>query len=107
MTQSNKRIPALLTAACFALASGTASAGDAETGRQIFERWCTSCHASAGSANVRDAAPTLAAIVRKPSLSPDALKRWLANPHPPMPNLTLGRLEIENLVAYIESLRQN
>lgn len=107
MTQSNKRIPALLTAAGLALASGTASAGDAETGRQIFERWCTSCHASAGSTSVRDTAPSLATIVKKPALSPDALKRWLANPHPPMPNLTLGRLEIDNLVAYIESLRPN
>ncbi|NJO37736.1 MAG: hypothetical protein HC871_09095 [Rhizobiales bacterium] len=32
------------------------------------------------------------------------LKAWLADPHPPMPNLSLSRLEIDDLLAYIESL---
>ena len=107
MAQSRNRLLALSAAIALTTAGGAASAGDAETGRQTFERWCTSCHATAASASVRDTAPPLSTIVNRPTLSPEALRRWLADPHPPMPNLTLGRLEIENLVAYIESLRQN
>ena len=106
MARSNGRILAVLAALTAALTSNVALAGDAETGRQIFGRWCVSCHATAASAEARDVAPPLAVIVKKKSLSPDALRRWLADPHPPMPNLTLGRMEIEDLVAYIGSLRE-
>ena len=107
MAHSSGGIIGLITGLALTVVSAPGIAGDAESGRQTFARWCTSCHATAASASVRDTAPPLAAIVQKPSLSPDALKRWLADPHPPMPNLSLGRLEIENLVAYIESLRRN
>jgi hypothetical protein len=34
------------------------------------------------------------------------LGNWLTEPHPPMPNLNLTRLEIRDLAGYIFSLRK-
>lgn len=80
-------------------------AADAYQGERTFNQWCTSCHTKKGAKRARDAAPPLIELLDKKSLTPDAMRRWLANPHPPMPNLNLGRQEIENLIAYFESLR--
>lgn len=85
--------------------SGVARAADAEEGKRIYHSWCVTCHGSLTSTTVADAAPPLALILRNKSLSPAALRNWLANPHPPMPNLSLGRNEIDNIVSYLETLR--
>jgi mono/diheme cytochrome c family protein len=34
----------------------------------------------------------------------DEIRGWLADPHPPMPNLNLSRQEIDDILAYLESL---
>lgn len=96
-------------AAAMALATfwnGAAAQDRASQGREIARTWCAACHvvddaAAAGS----DAAPPFAVIAKDPAISPDRLRTWLADPHPPMPNLALDREEIEALVAYIDSLR--
>jgi mono/diheme cytochrome c family protein len=87
--------------------SGVASAQErVEQGHEIARNWCSGCHVvEAGGASGSDAAPPLPAVAQNPALSPDRLRAWLADPHPPMPNLSLTRDEIEALVAYIGSLR--
>ena len=45
------------------------------------------------------------AVAQDPALTPERLTQWLADPHPPMPNLSLANEEIAALVAYIGSLR--
>lgn len=80
-------------------------AADPKQGERTFNQWCTSCHIKKGAKRAGDAAPPLIELLQKKSLTPDAMRRWLANPHPPMPNLNLGRQEIENLVAYFQSQR--
>ncbi|WP_342236304.1 c-type cytochrome [Inquilinus sp. OTU3971] len=77
------------------------AAGDSERGRTIAETWCVSCHARQSDQTAIDAAPSLSAIQERPDLTPDRLRTWLADPHPPMPNLNLTRQEIEDLVAYL------
>ena len=52
-----------------------------------------------------DTAPPFAAIANDPKRSPDALRAWLARPHPPMPNMNLTRTEISDIVAYLLSLK--
>ena len=37
--------------------------------------------------------------------SPKSLEAFLADPHPKMPNISLSRSEISDIVAYILSLR--
>jgi mono/diheme cytochrome c family protein len=77
-----------------------------EQGHEIARTWCAGCHVvEPGGAAGSDAAPPLPVVAQDPSLSPDRLRAWLADPHPPMPNLSLTRDEIEALVAYIGSLR--
>ena len=38
-------------------------------------------------------------------MSADQLRTFLAKPHGAMPDLALSRAEIDDLIAYIESLR--
>ncbi|MBP2291451.1 cytochrome c [Azospirillum rugosum] len=85
-------------------------AADAENGRRIADRWCASCHVVSGSGAATnrvggtDAVPTLASIARDPARGPNWLRQWLTAPHPPMPNLNLSRTEIDDVVAYLETL---
>jgi mono/diheme cytochrome c family protein len=96
-----------LAAAAAITLSGVAGAQErVEQGHEIARNWCSSCHlVEPGGASGSDAAPPLPAVAQDPSLSPDRLRSWLADPHPPMPNLSLTRDEVEALVAYIGSLR--
>jgi hypothetical protein len=36
--------------------------------------------------------------------SAEEIEGWLADPHPPMPNLDLSRQEINDIMAYLQSL---
>ena len=78
----------------------------AAQGHALARQWCTSCHmVEPGGATGSDVAPPFPQIAQDKRLTPGQLRAWLADPHPPMPNLSLTRDEIENLVAYISSLR--
>lgn len=86
-------------------ASPAAAAGDAAHGKAIAERWCASCHLVApDQARATTEAPTFAAIAERSQDEIDALAGFLADPHPPMPDLSLTRDEIRDLLAYIASL---
>ena len=84
-----------------------AQAADAKEGETLAGRWCVSCHDIGRSEKptASDTAPTFDSIARRKDLNRVHLEAWLGHPHPPMPNLNLTRTEIDNLVAYIESLR--
>ena len=60
-----------------------------------------------GQARGGDGAPPFAMVADTAAERTDDLRAWLADPHPPMPNLSLTRWEIDDLLAYIESLRPN
>jgi cytochrome c len=83
---------------------GTALAGDPAEGRGIAERWCSSCHVEGNRSGGTDAVPTLESISNDPRRSPEWVRQWLNDPHPPMPNLPLTRAQIEDVVAYLENL---
>jgi len=81
--------------------------GDSIAGRQLAERWCSSCHvvgpgSEQGSSN---GAPTFAAVARMKSTTPLSLRAFLLTPHARMPDLHLTRDEIDDLAAYILALR--
>ncbi|SME88022.1 Cytochrome c, mono- and diheme variants [Tistlia consotensis] len=81
------------------------TAGSARQGAEVAGRWCTACHATGVGAKAADAAPSFEEIAR--DRSPDYIRGFLANPHSrqAMPRFELSRQDIEDLVAYIESLR--
>lgn len=95
----------VLTAMAFASA---ARAGDAAEGQALASRWCSGCHnvGGDGKPSASDTIPTFDSIAQRKELNRVQLETWIGNPHPPMPNLSLTRVEIDNLVSYIESLRR-
>ncbi len=81
--------------------------GDVTAGGKLAETWCSGCHvvdptAQRGSSN---GAPTFAAIARMNSTTHLSLRVFLQTPHSPMPDLHLSQDEIDDLAAYILSLR--
>ena len=85
-----------------------ASAADIKKGEKLAKQWCRECHLVGGDqAAGGDTAPTFASIAETAAERTDELRAWLADPHPPMPNLSLTRQEIDDLLAYIEKLRPN
>jgi mono/diheme cytochrome c family protein len=70
----------------------------------LAERWCAECHVIApGQQQASDAVPTFAQIGGR--FDETALATFLASPHHSrMPNLSLSRSEIVDLVAYIKGL---
>ena len=85
----------------------TLAQGDPEAGRAIVRSWCTACHVVDLEGTGADAGPPLPALLAGKQRSADEIRGWLADPHPPMPNLNLSRQEIEDILAYLESLTGN
>ena len=82
-------------------------AGDADAGRKIAQTWCINCHVVApgqtrGSSN---GAPPFTAIAAQQAMTPMALSAFLQTPHHRMPDLQLSRAQIDDVSAYIFSLR--
>lgn len=105
------------TAALFVVAGGAfafggvafaqSPAGDPAEGHRLAQEWCASCHTIEpmqpplpGSI-----APSWSAVARMPSTTSLALRAFLLTPHPPMPDLKLTPTQIDDIVAYILSLR--
>jgi mono/diheme cytochrome c family protein len=81
------------------------AAGDAVFGQEIATTWCSACHHMDDAVTAADGARPFAAMARDPKVTPDSLRGFLVKPHGQMPELNLTLQEIENLVAYIESLK--
>lgn len=81
--------------------------GDASAGRRLAETWCGSCHVAgpATSRGVSNGVPTFAAIGNMRSTTRMSLRAFLQTPHARMPDLHLSRDEVDDLAAYILSLR--
>jgi mono/diheme cytochrome c family protein len=82
--------------------------GDIEQGRQLALDVCASCHAvRAGETQSSVAAtPSFEAVANTPGMTAAALGFWLmAHSHPTMPMIRLSRQEVQDVSAYILSLR--
>jgi mono/diheme cytochrome c family protein len=96
-----------IVAAAAILASSHVSAADARQGHELSRQWCRACHVVELGGKGSDAAPTFHALANDSSRTREGLATWLARPHKPMPNPNLTRIEIDNIVAYILSLKDN
>ncbi len=101
----------LLTAILLAALLRPAAAqdqGDIAAGRHLADTWCSSCHAvdPAPQHRTDNGAPAFAAVAGMTSTTPLALRAFLQTPHAQMPDLHLSRDEIDDLTAYILSLRR-
>ena len=93
---------ALVTA--MVLAGHARAAGNAEYGRTIAQNRCSSCHVVEPNLKGGDTAPPFAEIARKRANDMTWVRTWLTSPHPPMQGINLSREEIDDIVAYLESL---
>jgi mono/diheme cytochrome c family protein len=84
-------------------------AQDAQQGREIALRWCSSCHVvnRAATSAPADGLPTFPALAAKPDLSADQLRAAMNPQHSRMPDLALSKRQQDDLIAYIYSLRAN
>jgi mono/diheme cytochrome c family protein len=87
-----------------ALPAGAWAAGDAARGEALARIWCANCHIVDGNASGRDSAPSLPEIAKRGAPNQLRARAFLAAPHPPMPNFDLARPQIDDIVAYLNSL---
>lgn len=84
--------------------STLAAAGNAEAGRQFVMRSCSSCHATEAAKTATDNAPPFSVVAKTNKANPAWIRGWLMAPHPPMPNISLSRQQIDDVVAYLSTL---
>ena len=98
--------PLVAFVAATTFAQQSLAAGDPERGAKLAIEWCSSCHlVSERQTSATTEAPPFAAIAQRSSDELSALAGFLADPHPPMPDFSLTRQEIRDLLAYIASLK--
>jgi cytochrome c len=103
----NRGVFTLALIAMSNIAAGSSSlAADPRKGAQLAQQWCASCH-MIGGAPPRTALPgppSFRAVARG-VLAADQLQAFLTRPHGSMPDLSLTRSEMDDLIAYIGTLR--
>lgn len=89
-------------------ATPPAPAGDAALGRVYADQVCASCHAVAPDEDYSPhmQAPAFIDIANTPGMTHRALDVWLHSAHPSMPHLIIEQERIEDLSAYLATLRR-
>jgi mono/diheme cytochrome c family protein len=85
-----------------------ARAADVPSGQQAARALCVNCHIvepGGAKAEVTAGVPSFMAIASKPGQTGEKLKAFMLSPHPPMPQVQLTNNELENLAAYILTLK--
>lgn len=80
-----------------------AAAPDLRHGERLAKRWCAECHVVAPDQRSAKAdVPSFANVATR--LTSREIAAFLTGNHPRMPNMTLSRDEIGDLVGYIKAL---
>lgn len=88
-------------------APAAAEAGDAARGRALAERFCAKCHAIApGRTGPEPAVPTFMRMAADPEQTRASLRQFITLPHYEMEPQKLTSAEIDDVIAYILSLRK-
>lgn len=99
-------VTALLTLAAQAQTPGLPSA---DKGQALALRLCAGCHVvnSGTTAGVPAGVPTMRSIARRPGQTAARIKDILISPPHQMPDMQLTIPEIEDLLAFLETLRND
>jgi mono/diheme cytochrome c family protein len=96
----------LLAAAALA-PPAAAESGNAARGRALAERFCAKCHAVApGRTGPELAVPSFMRMAADPEQTRASLRQFIMLPHYEMQPQTLTSAEIDDVIAYILSLRR-
>lgn len=77
-------------------------------GQELAHAWCASCHA-VDRGQLRGPnldAPSFGAVAKLPSNTELALRAFLSTPHGDMPDIKLTPDQIDEIIAYILSLKE-
>jgi mono/diheme cytochrome c family protein len=77
-------------------------------GQEIAERACAGCHAiNSGQRSTIQGTevPSFKAIATRPNQTPQRLHSFIMTPHRPMPGIPLTLAEVNDVAAYILSLK--
>jgi cytochrome c len=87
------------------VAAAHSTLADVTKGSQLAQQWCANCHVTSGNSAgiVQQGPPSFPMIAR--ARTADQLRAFLSHPHGAMPDLSLTRAEIDDLIGYIETLR--
>ena len=106
LTAMHYRLPTvMLVSLVLAAATAHSTLADAIKGSQLAQQWCAGCHVTGGKpvGNLQQGPPSFSTIGR--ARTANQLRAFLSHPHGAMPDLSLTRAEINDLVAYIATLR--
>jgi len=83
--------------------------GNPALGRLYAEQSCAECHAitPGAAASPLPEAPTFSQVANTPGMTRIALNAWLHSPHPSMPQLIVPPERIDDLSAYLATLKQD
>jgi mono/diheme cytochrome c family protein len=81
-------------------------AADTRNGARLAHQWCANCHVvdNKSAASVMQGPPSFRTIARS-GISTERLRIFLSHPHGSMPDLSLSRREIDDLIAYLRTFR--
>lgn len=100
---------AALSAGAFSARADTVppGTGDGSVGHRLASEWCRGCHAIEPSAvNTAKPAPDFVAVANLPATTELSLKVFLRSNHKSMPNFIIRANDINDIVAYILSLKR-
>lgn len=91
-----------------AIAPVVAWAQDVGQGHQLATRWCGNCHVVERTTAIASAngLPTFPAIAANQHTTHELLRATMSAQHGRMPDLQLSKRQQDDLIAYIQSLRQ-
>jgi mono/diheme cytochrome c family protein len=78
---------------------------DAARGKALAGRWCGACHLVQLRLTDIDP-PTFAAVANDPSKTSEYLRHFFASPHKDMPPIQLTPLQVEDIIAYLKTLKK-
>src|SRR3954471_12751601 len=90
-----------------AWAAAAQDLGDAKRGHLLAETVCSECHAvDKGAPRSRNGdAPTFESVAKTRGMTPMALRVALRTPHQKMPNLIMKDQEVDDIIAYLATLK--
>jgi mono/diheme cytochrome c family protein len=94
-----------IAAAWMLCTSAAWAAASPEAGHRLAQQWCSSCHQVDATDTIRDFVPSFPSLANRPDRSLSWVRLWLMDPHPPMVGLNLSRAQIDNVIAYLQSLQ--
>jgi mono/diheme cytochrome c family protein len=95
----------ILAAVALVCLTSQLARADVASGELLAQQWCANCHVIDGSgpsATLPQGPPSFR--VAAGHRNPGELRAFLTHPHGQMPDLSLTRTEIDDLIAYIETL---